>query len=97
LAQALLPDKSVDSYIWIFQKIIKATNVYLTVILIDTDLTIDAAICQVFITTYPIHCIYHITQNLHKNLRKVLGEIYKKFFEVFYQCCNSLEEVIFQQ
>ncbi|CAG8710111.1 2579_t:CDS:2, partial [Funneliformis mosseae] len=50
--------------------IIKATNIYPAVILTNADLAVDTTIRQVFTTTYPIHCAYNITQNLHKNQRK---------------------------
>jgi len=97
LAQALLADESLESHTWMFKQIIKATGIHPAVILTDADPAVDAAIQQVFQSTYPIHCAYHITQNLHKNLRKTLGEDYQKFLEGFYKCRNSLAEDEFQQ
>lgn len=97
LAQALLADESLDSHIWMFEQIIKATNVQPLVILTDSDPAVDSAIRQVFILTYPIHCAYHITQNLHKNLRKPLGDTYQKFLEEFYICRNSFTKEGFQK
>src|SRR6202000_3348528 len=45
--------------------------------------------------TYPVHCAFHITQNLHKNLRKPLGDSYENFLKDFYKCRNSLVQTTF--
>ncbi|CAG8831475.1 10017_t:CDS:2, partial [Cetraspora pellucida] len=97
LAQALLADKSLESHIWMFQQIVKATNTQPLVILTDADPAVNTAIHQVFTNTYPIYCAYHITQNLHKNLRKLLCETYQKFLDDFYLCRNCLNKEGFQQ
>ncbi|CAG8787590.1 22652_t:CDS:2 [Cetraspora pellucida] len=96
LAQALLIDESFKSHSWMFQQIIKATNVYSSVILTNADPAVDSAICQILVSTYPIHCAYHITQNLHKNFRKKLGETYQRFLNDFYRCRNSLSKDAFE-
>ncbi|CAG8741547.1 9671_t:CDS:2, partial [Cetraspora pellucida] len=67
-----------------------------TVILTDSDPAVDAVVRKVFQTTYPIHCAFHITQNIHKNLRKQLGNQYEKFLHDFYNCKNSLVQETFQ-
>jgi len=95
LVQALLSDESKDSHSWLFQQILEATGIHPTVILTDSDPAVDAAVREVFINTYPIHCAFHITQNLHKNLRKPLGDQYEKFLQDFYQCRNSLVQSTF--
>ena len=97
LAQALLVDESFESHKWMLLQIIEATNIQPSVILTDADPAVDAAISQVFQSTYHIHCAFHITQNLHKNLRKALGEDYQRFLNEFYKCRNSIVEEIFQQ
>lgn len=94
-AQGLLIDESKDSHIWLFRQIIEATNIHPTVILTDSDPAVDAAVKEIFPTTYPIHCAFHITQNLHKNLRKLLGNQYEKFLQDFYKCRNSLVQTTF--
>ncbi|CAB5382680.1 unnamed protein product [Rhizophagus irregularis] len=63
----------------------------------NADPAVDAAVCQVFHSTYPIHCAYHISQNLHKNLKKSLSNNYEKFLEDFYRCRNNLSESGFEQ
>src|SRR5438270_11569292 len=65
------------------------------VIITDSDPAVDAAVREVFTTTYPIHCAFHITQNLHKNLRKPLEDQYQSFLKDFYQCRNSLVQLTF--
>jgi hypothetical protein len=97
LAQVLLADESFESYAWMFSQITELTDVYPAVIITDADPAVDAAIRQVFPSIYPIHCAYHITQNLHKNFRKTLGENYQKFLERFYKCHNSIAKDDFQQ
>ena len=97
LAQALLCDESVGSHKWTFTEIIKATNVYPAVILTDADPAVDAAVHQVFTMTYPIHCAYYLTQNLYKNLKKLLDDAYQNFLKDFYICCNSFSEIFFHQ
>ena len=64
-------------------------------IITDSDSAVDAAIKEVFTNTYPIHCAFHITQNLHKNLRKPLEDNYEKFLQNFYLCRNSLIQITF--
>ena len=97
LAQGLLADESFESHVWMFSQIIESTGVHPGVILTDADPAVDSAIRQVFPSTYPIHCAYHITQNLHKNLRKVLGDKYQNFLNEFYLCRNSFVEDEFQR
>ncbi|CAG8708290.1 13958_t:CDS:2 [Gigaspora rosea] len=83
LAQALLCDESVDLYKWAFMEIIKATNIYPAIKLTDADPAVDAMVHQIFTMTYPIYCVYHLTQNLHKNLKKLLGDAYQNFLYDF--------------
>ena len=95
LAQGLLIDESKQSHCWLFTKIVESTGIHPTVIITDSDPAVDAAVREVFTTTYPIHCAFHITQNLHKNLRKILGDQYQSFLKDFYQCRNSLVQSTF--
>ncbi|CAB5391400.1 unnamed protein product [Rhizophagus irregularis] len=94
-AQGLTIDESKQSHAWLFRQIVEATGIHLTVIMTDSDPAIDAAVKEVFTKTYPVHCVFHITQNLHKNLRKPLGDNYEKFLQDFYRCRNSLVRTIF--
>ncbi|GET61387.1 protein FAR1-RELATED SEQUENCE 5-like [Rhizophagus irregularis DAOM 181602=DAOM 197198] len=80
-----------------FSNIIKATGIQPVVIITDSDPAVDAAICQVLPFTYSIHCTFHISQNLNKNLKKLLDSEYQSFIHDFYSCRNCIVENIFQQ
>ena len=95
LAQGLIVDESKRSHSWLFDQIVEATGIHPIVIITDSDPAVDAAIKEVFTNTYPIHCAFHMTQNLHKNLRKPLGDNYEKFLQDFYLCRNSLVQKTF--
>jgi len=79
-----------------FEQIILATEHQPGAILTDADPAIDSVVHQVFSESYPIYCAYHITQNLHKNLRKTLGDDYKNFLTKFYICRNSIAQGSFE-
>jgi hypothetical protein len=96
LAQALLPDESMESHLWMFSEILKVTDKQPAVIMTDSDPAVDAAVRQIFPQSYPIHCAFHITQNIHKHLRKLLGDTYSNFLEKFYICRNSLANETFE-
>ncbi|CAG8641262.1 16822_t:CDS:2, partial [Cetraspora pellucida] len=96
LAQGLLIDETHESYVWLFNEIVKATGIEPAVILTDSNPAVDSAVKEVFKSTYPIHCAFHITQNLHKNLRKSLDTQYNQFLMDFYKCQNSLVKTTFE-
>ncbi|CAG8693188.1 14021_t:CDS:2, partial [Racocetra persica] len=52
VAQALVSDKTVDSYLWILQCTMKATGIEPMVFVMDADLAMDSALKQ---TLYPSH------------------------------------------
>ena len=62
----------------------------LLVFVMDADPTADVAIAQIYEATYPIHCIFHISENLPKNLKSKLHEQYESFVHDFFLCRNSL-------
>uniref|UniRef100_U9TZE7 MULE transposase domain-containing protein n=1 Tax=Rhizophagus irregularis (strain DAOM 181602 / DAOM 197198 / MUCL 43194) TaxID=747089 RepID=U9TZE7_RHIID len=64
--------------------IVKATGIQPVVIITDSDPAVDAAIRQILPSTYLIHCAFHISQNLNKNLRKLLDNDYQNFIHNFY-------------
>ena len=71
-AQALVSDKTTDSYKWIFECTKNATKTEPNVFVTDADPAADAAIVQTYENTYPIHCIYHISENLPKNTKPAI-------------------------
>src|SRR5256885_17214018 len=44
----------------------KATMAEPLVFVTDADPAADAAVCQIYESTYQIHCIFHISENLPK-------------------------------
>ncbi|CAG8791728.1 39133_t:CDS:2 [Gigaspora margarita] len=97
LAQALLLDESTESHAWMFEEILKVTKKQLAVIMTDADPAVDLAVRNVFSQSYPIHCAFHLTQNINKHLRNSLGSDYSKFLEAFFLCQNSLAKETFEK
>ncbi|CAG8519019.1 917_t:CDS:2 [Cetraspora pellucida] len=56
LMQALLSDESMESHVWMFKEILKATDKQPAVIITDTDLTVDSAVHQA--SSY-LEVLYH--------------------------------------
>ena len=50
-----------------------------------------------FPDTFHMHCIWHITQNLPKQLKGKLGSSFGKFMKDFYTVRNSLKEEQFNE
>ena len=71
--------------------------VKLLVFITDANLATDATIGQIYETTYPVHCIFHISENLPKNTKSKLSNQYEDFVRDFYHCHNSLCESLFKQ
>ncbi|EXX74321.1 hypothetical protein RirG_052200 [Rhizophagus irregularis DAOM 197198w] len=97
VAQVLLIDETKESHEWAFKQINLATNnIHLQVMMTDADLAVHAAIRSTFHTTYPMHCTFHINQNLIKKLQKLLGKRFYEFSTQFYATCNTLHKPIFE-
>ncbi|CAB5360543.1 unnamed protein product [Rhizophagus irregularis] len=56
----------------------------------------DIAIRLKYSFTFPIHCIWHIGQNLPLHLKSKLGGLFDQFKKDFYECRNSLKQEIFE-
>src|SRR6266540_223599 len=97
VAQALVSDETTESYKWILECTKKATMTELLVFVTDADPAADAVIRQIYLTTYPIHCIFHISENLLKNLKSKLCDQYDSFVRDFFICHNNLCEELFYQ
>ena len=74
----------------------KATGVAPMVFVTDADPVMDSAVKQVYKNTYSLHCIFHINQNLPKNLKEILDNAYDQFVKDFYLCHNTLDEMLFE-
>src|SRR6266496_5827830 len=97
IAQALVSDETVESYKWILECTKNATMTEPLVFVTDADPTIDAVIVQIYEATHSIHCIFHISKNLPKNVKSKLGDQYENFVQSFFSCRNSLCEELFYE
>ncbi|CAG8746628.1 13364_t:CDS:2, partial [Cetraspora pellucida] len=84
--QVLISDETIDTHVWILEHIKKAVDKVPIVMFTDRDPALDAAIPIVFSETYSAHCIFHIAQNLPKNLKAKLGINWNNFIKQFYEC-----------
>jgi hypothetical protein len=97
ITQAFMFDETTESYKWILECTKKTTMSELLVFVTDADPAMDAAFEQIYETTYLIHCIFHISENLPKNTKSKLSNQYKDFVRDFYYCRNSLYEELFYE
>jgi len=107
ICQALVDDETTESHIWILECTLLATGgkrqneninggLIPLVFMTDSDPAVDAACIRVYKGCYAMHCVYHINQNLHKNLSGPLGENYSQFLSEFYNARNSLSQERFE-
>ena len=97
VAQALLIDETKESHEWTFKQVNLATNnMYPKVIMTDADPAVHAAIRSTFPMTYPMHCTFHISQNLIKKCQKLLGKKFHEFSTEFCKVCNTLHKPLFE-
>ncbi len=108
VCQALVDDETAEAHIWILECTLLATGgkrlenetinggLIPLVFMTDSDPAVDAACIRVYKGCYAMHCVYHINQNLHKNLSGPLGENYSQFLSEFYNARNSLSQERFE-
>ncbi|GBC12276.1 protein FAR1-RELATED SEQUENCE 11-like isoform X1 [Rhizophagus irregularis DAOM 181602=DAOM 197198] len=96
VAQALMDREIKDAYAWVLQCTIDATGIIPKVFITDADPGMDLAIWLKYSSTFPIHCIWHIGQNLPLRLKSKLGGLFDQFKKDFYECRNSLKQEIFE-
>ena len=95
VAQAVVNDETKATYEWLLNATLKATNHTPRVFITDADPGMDAAIDSQYSSAYPLHCLYHISQNLIRNLKAPLGNAYDDFLKDFYICRNILSPAEF--
>jgi hypothetical protein len=90
IAQCLSEDETTESYEWFLDCIFKATNNNPPVCLFsDADPTLINAVSSKFPKTHHYFCIFHIQENLRKNLAGKLGKEYQSFYKEFLYTRNS--------
>lgn len=96
IAQALVNDETKETYEWLLLSTLKATNHVPRVFITGADPGMDAAVDSQYYDTYPLHCLYHISQNLTRNLKAPLSNTYNDFLKDFYVCRNALSPADFE-
>ncbi|GBC11791.2 protein FAR-RED IMPAIRED RESPONSE 1-like [Rhizophagus irregularis DAOM 181602=DAOM 197198] len=92
VAQAIVDDESQFLYEWVFQYVKEATGVAPKVFVTNGDPAVNAAVIIQYPNAFHMHCIWHISQNLPKQLKGKLGSTYNDFIKDFYKARNSLTE-----
>jgi hypothetical protein len=62
----------------------------------DADPAVHTAIRSTFPFTYPMHCTFHISQNLIKKVQKLLRNKFHEFLIQFYAIRNTLNKISFE-
>jgi hypothetical protein len=77
---------------------LKATNSFsLCVLYTDGDLAMLAAVQVIYLQTYHLLCIYHITENIKKKAKALLrNDMVQNFIEDFYHIRNSYSKYQFE-
>lgn len=94
-AQALMPDETIESFQWVMQQLEEATGILPKVLMTDEDLSMKHVVND-FPNIKHLFCLYHLGQNILKNLRSKLGDQYTEFIQDFYLTRNSLSEDVFE-
>jgi hypothetical protein len=97
IVQAIVNDETQLSYEWVFQCVKEATGVSPKVFVTDGDPAVNATVTIQFSNTFHIHCIWHISQNLPKQLKEKLSSSFDDFMKDFYKARNSLREEQFNE
>jgi hypothetical protein len=85
-AQAFLNNETQETYEWILQQTLEATEIEPKVIITDIDPAMNAACQTIYKNTYHIYCIWHMAQNLPKRLKNKLGTAdFKTFVHEFWK------------
>jgi hypothetical protein len=75
----------------------EATGISPRVFITDSDPAVGGAVVTQFPDTFHIHCIWHIGQNLPKQLKGKLGSNFDDLMKDFYRARNSLTEKQFNE
>jgi hypothetical protein len=97
-ATAVVSDETKETYQWILECLLRATNgLAPRVLFTDADAGMVAAIHETLPTTKHNYCIWHIRRNLEKNLKRKLNNKYDDFIRAWNKCRNSFSENVFQK
>src|SRR6266540_2031243 len=98
VATAVVSDETKETYKWILECLLHATNGLAPhVLFIDADPAMIAAIYETLPMTKHNYCIWHIRKNLEKNLKGKLHSKYADFMKAWNKCRNSFSENEFKK
>ncbi|CAB4425441.1 unnamed protein product [Rhizophagus irregularis] len=97
VATAVVSDETKETYQWILECLLRATNdLTPRVLFTDADPAMVAAIHETLPSTKHNYCIWHICKNLEKNLKGKLHSKYSDFIVEWNKCRNSFSEDEFE-
>lgn len=97
LAVALSSKEGTSDYEWALGCYLQAAGAPPAVVLTDADPGATAAVASVFPKALHLWCLWHIHQNLRKQLGSKLGPEFQNFVNDFRSCQMQLSETIFWQ
>ena len=81
----------------VYQCVKEATGVTPKVLVTDGDPAVNATVMVQYPDAFHMHCIWHISQNLSKQLKGKLRPDFNDFIKDFYIARNSLKEEQFNE
>jgi MULE transposase domain len=97
-AQAFMQDERQESYEWVLRCCLEACEIPPLTFVTDADPAMIAATSVVFPEANHMQCLFHIYQNLPKNLRSCLGSsLYQEFLKDFREIQRSYCEDVFER
>lgn len=96
-AQAFVQDERQETYEWVLRCCLEACEIPPLAFVTDGDPAMIAAAAKIFSETNHMQCLFHIYQNLSKNLRPCLGHAYQEFLKDFRSIQQSYCESVFKR
>ena len=97
IAQAIVDDEMQFSYEQVYQCVKEATGISPRILITNRNPAVNAAVIVQYSNTFHMHCIWHISQNLSKQLKGKLSSSFNNFIKDFYTARNSLKEKQFNE
>ena len=97
VTQVIVDDEIQLLYEWVFWCVKKVIGVSPKVFVMDGDSAVNSTVMIEFPNTYHIHCIWHISQNLSKQIKGILSSSFSDFMKDFFKIKNSLIEKQFNE
>ncbi|CAB1098138.1 unnamed protein product [Ectocarpus sp. CCAP 1310/34] len=95
--QSLTVDTTAVTFEWVLEEFKAARGAAPDMFLQDADAAMGLAADKVFPDARKRRCMWHLGQNLMKNLKKVLGSAFQAFLDQFYKTRGRLTESGFEE